>query len=57
MGIKEIIGLGADEKTQRLRDEAPKFEKVTWYKDPALRKLIFYACVLCASSMGTGWDG
>lgn len=57
MGIKEIMGLGADEKTQRLRDEAPKFEKVTWYRDPALRKLTFYACVLCASSMGTGWDG
>jgi sugar porter (SP) family MFS transporter len=57
MGIKEIMGLGADEKTQRLRDEAPKFEKVIWYKDPALRKLTFYACVLCASSMGTGWDG
>ncbi|KAF4970533.1 hypothetical protein FSARC_2442 [Fusarium sarcochroum] len=57
MGIKEIIGLGTDEKTQKLRDEAPKFEHVIWYKDPGLRTLIFYACVLCASSMGTGWDG
>ncbi|KAM0268715.1 hypothetical protein ACHAQH_009913 [Verticillium albo-atrum] len=57
MGIKEIIGLGVDEKTQRIRDEAPKFEHVTWYKDPGLRVLTFYSAVLCASSMGTGWDG
>ncbi|KAF5658690.1 hexose transporter [Fusarium heterosporum] len=57
MGIKDIIGLGVDEKTKKLRDEAPKFEHVTWYKDPGLRTLCFYACVLCVSSMGTGWDG
>ncbi|KAI1047346.1 hypothetical protein LB505_012769 [Fusarium chuoi] len=57
MGIKEIIGLGVDEKTKKLQDEAPKFEHVTWYKDPGLRVLTFYACVLCVSSMGTGWDG
>ncbi|KAM0185530.1 hypothetical protein ACHAPQ_010695 [Fusarium lateritium] len=57
MGFKDIIGLGVDEKTQKLRDEAPKFEHVTWYKDPGLRTLTFYACVLCVSSMGTGWDG
>lgn len=57
MGIKDIIGLGTDEKTQKLRDEAPQFEHVIWYKDPGLRTLIFYSVVLCASSMGTGWDG
>jgi sugar porter (SP) family MFS transporter len=57
MGFKDLIGLGVDEKTQKLRDEAPKFEHVTWYKDPGLRVLTFYACVLCVSSMGTGWDG
>ncbi|WZH49552.1 general substrate transporter [Fusarium acuminatum] len=57
MGFKDLIGLGVDEKTQKLRDEAPKFEHVTWYKDPGLRILTFYSCVLCVSSMGTGWDG
>lgn len=57
MGIKEIIGLGADEKTQKIRDEAPRFEHVIWYKEPGLRVLTFYSVVLCASSMGTGWDG
>ncbi|CAJ0542298.1 Ff.00g000080.m01.CDS01 [Fusarium sp. VM40] len=57
MGFKDLIGLGVDEKTQRLRDDAPKFEHVTWYKDPGLRILTFYSCVLCVSSMGTGWDG
>lgn len=57
MGIKEIIGLGADEKIEKIRAEAPKFEHVRWYQDSGLRKLTMYAVVLCVSSMGTGWDG
>ncbi|GKU15939.1 unnamed protein product [Fusarium langsethiae] len=57
MGIKQVIGLSTDEKTQRIRDEAPKFEHVIWYKDPGLRVLTFYSVVLCVSSVGTGWDG
>ncbi|KAI2628919.1 general substrate transporter [Xylaria nigripes] len=38
-------------------DDAPKFEQVTWYKDPGLRKLYFYAFVLCIASATTGYDG
>lgn len=57
MGIKEIMGLGSDERMDKFRDEAPKFERVTWYQDAGLRKLTMYSVVLCASSMGTGWDG
>lgn len=57
MGIKQVIGLSTDEKTQRIRDKAPKFEHVIWYKDPGLRVLTFYSVVLCVSSVGTGWDG
>lgn len=57
MGIKELMGLGTDEKIQKIRDDAPEFEHVKWYQDAGLRKLTFYAVVLCASSMGTGWDG
>ncbi|KAI1813132.1 general substrate transporter [Poronia punctata] len=38
-------------------EEAPDFEKITWYKDPGLRKLYFYAFVLCIASATTGYDG
>ncbi|KAI1431725.1 general substrate transporter [Xylaria sp. CBS 124048] len=38
-------------------DEAPKFENVIWYKEPGLRKLYFYAIVLCIASATTGYDG
>lgn len=38
-------------------DEAPDFEKVSWYKEPGLRKLYFYAFVLCIASATTGYDG
>lgn len=38
-------------------EDAPDFEKVSWYKDPGLRKLYFYAFVLCIASATTGYDG
>lgn len=37
--------------------EAPEFEQVTWYSDPGLRKLYFWAGVLCIASATTGYDG
>jgi hypothetical protein len=37
--------------------EAPEFEKVHWLKDPGLRKLYFWAAVLCVASATTGYDG
>ncbi|KAI0486509.1 general substrate transporter [Xylaria cf. heliscus] len=37
--------------------EAPEFDKVSWYKDPGLRKLYFYAFILCIASATTGYDG
>jgi hypothetical protein len=45
------------EATQLAQDEAPQFEKVDWRKDPGLRKLYFYAFVLCVASATTGYDG
>lgn len=45
------------EATQLAQDEAPQFEKVNWTKDPGLRKLYFYAFVLCVASATTGYDG
>jgi len=36
---------------------APTFEKVNWKKSPNMRKLYFYAAVLCVASATTGYDG
>ncbi|OCT44144.1 Lactose permease [Cladophialophora carrionii] len=37
--------------------EAPELEKVVWHKDPGLRKLYFYAAIICIASATTGYDG
>lgn len=37
--------------------EAPTFEKVTWYSNSGLRKLYFWAAILCVASATTGYDG
>ncbi|KAG7131026.1 Lactose permease like protein [Verticillium longisporum] len=39
------------------QEEAPKFERVVWHKDPGLRKLYFYCIILSISSAATGYDG
>lgn len=45
------------EATANAQEEAPQFERVEWTKDPGLRKLYFYAFVLCIASATTGYDG
>lgn len=45
------------EATVLAQEEAPQFEKVDWMKEPGLRKLYFYAFVLCVASATTGYDG
>lgn len=37
--------------------EAPRFEKVSWTKEPHLRKLYMYTVVLMVASATTGYDG
>lgn len=37
--------------------DAPEFEKVTWYKEPQLRKLYFLCIFLLVASATTGYDG
>jgi sugar porter (SP) family MFS transporter len=37
--------------------EAPRFEKVTWYKEPHLRKLYGMSIFLLIASATTGYDG
>lgn len=43
--------------TELAQEEAPKFERVEWRKEPGLRKLYFYATILCVASATTGYDG
>ncbi|KAL2020744.1 hypothetical protein VTK56DRAFT_8044 [Thermocarpiscus australiensis] len=45
------------EATVVAQEEAPEFERVDWTKDPGLRKLYFYAFILCIASATTGYDG
>lgn len=37
--------------------EAPELERVNWRSDPGLRKLYFYAGIICVASATTGYDG
>lgn len=46
----------ADNREQALV-EAPDFFRVEWKHSPGLRKLYFYAAVLCIASATTGYDG
>jgi len=39
------------------QEEAPQFRRVEWTKEPGLRKLYFYAFILCVASATTGYDG
>ncbi|KAK7707277.1 hypothetical protein SLS63_013794 [Diaporthe eres] len=39
------------------RPEAPRFERVTWYREPHLRKLYAMSLVLMIASATTGYDG
>jgi hypothetical protein len=37
--------------------EAPHLERVDWKTDPGLRKLYFWAFIICIASATTGYDG
>jgi sugar porter (SP) family MFS transporter len=45
------------DKIEVAQAEAPQFEHVTIRTNPGLRKLYFYAAVLCVASATTGYDG
>lgn len=52
------IAMGAPKgNSAAAREEAPEFEKVNWRKDPGLRRLYFWASILCIASATTGYDG
>jgi hypothetical protein len=37
--------------------EAPHLKRVEWMSDPGLRKLYFWAFIICIASATTGYDG
>jgi MFS family permease len=62
MGITDLTSKHAvqatiEENIDIARAEAPKFEKVIWYKEPHLRKLYFFSIFLLVGSATTGYDG
>ena len=46
---------GADLETAQA--EAPHLARVDWKSDPGLRKLYFWAFIICIASATTGYDG
>lgn len=56
--IKEIKqGAPRKDELEVARAEAPALEKVNWRRDKGLRKLYFYAAIICIASATTGYDG
>lgn len=47
----------AAENREEILAEAPDFFRVEWKESPGLRKLYFYAAILCVASATTGYDG
>jgi sugar porter (SP) family MFS transporter len=57
MAIFGGLAKGKDDQLAVAQAEAPRFEKVTWYKEPHLRKLYFLSLFLLIASATTGYDG
>ncbi|OLN96874.1 Lactose permease 7 [Colletotrichum chlorophyti] len=45
------------EATAQAQEEAPEFERVTWYRDAGLKVLYWHCFILCVGSASTGYDG
>jgi hypothetical protein len=43
-------------QAEAARAEAPNLERVSWWKEPGLRKLYFWSAVLMTMSASTGFD-
>lgn len=58
--LEMVFGLfktPAGNNVETAQEEAPKFERVVWYREPGLRALYWHAFILCVSSASTGYDG
>ncbi|KAJ5563266.1 hypothetical protein N7535_008430 [Penicillium sp. DV-2018c] len=51
------IAVGASTLNTDAAQHKPDFEPVKWWSTPNLRKLYFWASVLCVASATTGYDG
>ncbi len=54
---KNVVQSNAAAELDAAREQAPKFAKVTWYKEPHLRQLYFLSIFLLVGSATTGYDG
>lgn len=54
---KDLVQSTATQELDAAREQAPKFAKVTWYKEPHLRQLYFLSIFLLIGSATTGYDG
>ncbi|KAI9150258.1 Lactose permease [Paramyrothecium foliicola] len=54
--LPNMVGLAAG-SGQDARADAPRFEKVVWYKEPHLRNLYLLTIFLLIASATTGYDG
>lgn len=57
LGGKNLVQANVQDNIAVAQAEAPKFEKVIWYKEPHLRKLYFLTIFLLVGSATTGYDG
>src|SRR5688572_33407451 len=57
MAVFSSVSKPKSESVALAQAEAPRFEKVTWYKEPHLRKLYFLSLFLLIASATTGYDG
>lgn len=57
MGSKPKAQANIQENVDIAQAESPRFEKVTWYKEPHLRNLYFLSIFLLVGSATTGFDG
>ena len=48
---------GAQAEVEVAQAEAPRFERVSWTREPHLRKLYLMSIVLMVASATTGYDG
>lgn len=54
---KNLVQEQVSENIHAAQADAPRFEKVTWYKEPHLRQLYFLSIFLLVGSATTGYDG
>lgn len=52
-----VVNSNAKNDLASAQAEAPHLAKVTWWRDPGMRVLYFYASILCVCSATTGYDG